>query len=153
MQMTNEIRKELEPVVTERVAIYKASKIPEAELEAWAWEIVEEALPKYDPSRYRTKPPSLGLFVRQHLKKMRRRVIKRVTTEHNIARIPEHRAYNITAFKKAEADLWALHGKKPCRCSLADRLGWSVKEVERMYRDLHPATAWPELLQRLGGAS
>jgi len=147
MQLTPEVKKTINRVVEERVRTYRAAKIPEETLRKWAWEAAEAAVEKYNERDGAT----LQQWTRWHLRKMSSQVRKRVLAECNVGHIPEHRAFHVVNFKQTEAKLTLKLSRTPCRCALADELGWSVKEVERMQRELAPVTDWPELIERLGG--
>jgi DNA-directed RNA polymerase sigma subunit (sigma70/sigma32) len=142
--MTQEERERLAPLVEDLAKKYRSTQIPAETLREWAWEAAEDAIPKHLPEK-----ATLETFVGWHLKKVRSKVLKRVTQDCNIARIPEHRAYNITRFVKAKHELADAMGTNPSREELAADLGWSVSEVNRMHRELAPANL-ADLLLRFG---
>jgi len=86
------------------------------------------AMRNFDPNR----GVKLNTYVYYHLKNAQRMINK----YQNVGRIPETRSYGITTFKMARSDLDQMLGREPNSKELADRLGWSEKEVGRMEAEL-----------------
>ena len=98
-----------------------------------------KALHGYNPH----KGAAVHTFVSWHLKKVKAFVLK----HQNVGRIPEHRARNITQYKNTKQDLTERFGHPPDSLSLAEELGWSQAEVNRMQSELradHIASVNPE---------
>ena len=118
----------LQRLVHYRVNEFKGAPVPQAAVRGFANAQVVKALNSYNPKR----GASIGTHVNWHLKKVRSFVVR----HQNLGKIPEHRAYNITKFKTARTDLEDEFGMAPDSLSLAERLGWSQKEVSRMESEL-----------------
>jgi DNA-directed RNA polymerase specialized sigma subunit len=117
------------PVVKKHVNVYKGMvPIPPSAIEAEFKNHLVTAFRTYDP-KYGTQ---LNTHVHNQMKKGRRFVVK----YQNIGGIPEQRAYRITEFNTAKAELEQKLGIEPTSMQLADNLGWNQREVERMEAEL-----------------
>ena len=116
------------PMIMKKVNIYKNQvKIPPDAIELEFKIRFVQGLRSYDPSK-----GSLGTYIFKYLEKG-----KRFITEHqNIARIPENRIYKIKEYKDAVSDLAEQLGRLPDEAEVADKLEWSVEEVERMSSEM-----------------
>jgi DNA-directed RNA polymerase specialized sigma subunit len=85
------------------------------------------ALHAYDPDK-----GSLGTYVFQYLSKGKRWI----TENQNIGRIPENRIYKIRRYQNIVNELTEDLGREPSQREVADTLGWSLKEVDRMDSEL-----------------
>jgi DNA-directed RNA polymerase sigma subunit (sigma70/sigma32) len=120
----------LQGPVNAKVNEFKGAPVPTSAVKAFANAQAIKALHTYNPKR----GASVSTFVNWHLKKVRSFVLK----HQNVGRIPEHRAYNITRFKDAKEEMTDKFGHPPDSLSLAENLGWSQAEVDRMERELRP---------------
>ena len=85
------------------------------------------ALKAYDPNK-----GSLGTYVFQYLNKGKRWI----TENQNIGRIPENRVYKIRKYQNTVAELNEDLGREPTQKEIAETIGWSEKEVDRMDSEL-----------------
>ena len=83
-----------------------------------------KAFRSYDPG----KPASLGTHVFNGMKRLSRVV----TSNQNVARIPEHRSQKIGTFQNIRAHLEGELDREPTSAELAETLGWSLKDVNTM---------------------
>jgi DNA-directed RNA polymerase specialized sigma subunit len=120
----------LQGPINARVNEFKDAPVPPSAVRGFATAQTVKALQTYNPK----KGASVSTFVNWHLKKVRSFVLK----HQNIGRIPEHRAYNITQFKEAKEELAQKLGHPPDSLMLAEELGWSQAEVQRMESELRP---------------
>ena len=118
------------PMLNSKINVYKGKvkMIPDSAIEAEFQLRLVDALRSYDP----TKGASLGTYVYRYLDKA-----KRFITEHqNVGRIPENRVYKIKKFTSARDELAEELGRPPSTEDMANKLGWSHKEVGRMEDEL-----------------
>ena len=116
--------------INSKVNEFKSAPVPPSAVRGFANAQAVKALHSYNPK----KGASVSTFVTWHLKKVRSFVLK----HQNIGRIPEHRGYNITRFKEAREEMTDKMGTPPDSLSLAENLGWSQAEVDRMEKELRP---------------
>lgn len=116
--------------INAKVNEFRAAPVPPSAVRGFAQAQAMKALQTYNPN----KGASVSTFVNWHLKKVRSFVLK----HQNIGRIPEHRGYGITQYKEAKAELTDKMGTPPDSLTLAENLGWSQAEVNRMERELRP---------------
>lgn len=120
----------LQGPVNAKVNEFKGAPVPPSAIRGFANAQTVKALHTYNPKR----GASVSTFVNWHLKKVRSFVLK----HQNVGRIPEHRAYNITRYKEAKEEMSQKMGMPPDSLSLAENLGWSQAEVNRMEKELRP---------------
>jgi DNA-directed RNA polymerase specialized sigma subunit len=129
----------LQGTINSRVNEFKTAPVPPSAVRGYANAQAVKALQGYNPN----KGAAVHTFVNWHLKKVKAFVLK----HQNVGRIPEHRARNITKYKNARQDLTERMGHTPDSLSLAEELGWSQAEVNRMQSELradHIASVSPE---------
>ena len=95
----------LQGVINSKVNEFRLAPVPNSAVKGFANAQAVKALHTYNPN----KGAAVHSFVGWHLKKVRSFVLK----HQNIGRIPEHRGYNITAFKDARSDLTEKMGHPP----------------------------------------
>lgn len=124
------------PIIGITVAKFREVPIPDSAIEAEAKRQALKAFQTYDP----TKGAALGTHVTNRMKK-----VNDFIYEHqNIGRIPKHRITQIGTFNAVKVELGNKHGRSPSAVELADELGWSLPEIERMELELRgevPETA------------
>lgn len=115
------------PMIKSKSVVYLGKvRIPPSAIElAFKREFVN-GLAAYDPSK-----GSLGTYMYKYLDKAKRWIVE----NQNTGRIPENRIYKITAYHRAVELLTEETGEPPSDQQLADQLGWSVAEVDRMSRE------------------
>jgi DNA-directed RNA polymerase sigma subunit (sigma70/sigma32) len=118
----------LQSLIIPKVNEFRTAAVPPAAVQGAANAQVMKALHSYNPR----KGASVGTYVNWHLKKVRSFVVK----HQNLGKIPEHRAYRISDYKTAKAEVHQKLGHPPDSLTLADNLGWSQAEVGRMEREL-----------------
>jgi DNA-directed RNA polymerase specialized sigma subunit len=121
--------KSFRPMIRSKVNVYKGKvkMIPDSAIESEFQLRFVDALRSYDPSK-----GSLGTYVYRYLDKAKRFIVE----NQNIGRIPENRVYKIKLFNIARDDLTEELGTPPKTEELAERLGWSVAETDRMESEL-----------------
>ncbi len=118
----------MQGLINSRVNEFKQAPVPQSAVRGFANAKAIHAFENYNPK----KGAALSTYVTWHLKKVKAFVLK----HQNIGRIPEHRARNITEFKNTKEDLTQKMGMPPDSLTLAENLGWSQAEVNRMEAEL-----------------
>lgn len=141
---TNKLLTELDPLIQQRVALYKGRvAIPHHAIEGHAKSLALHAMETFDPKA----GTQLSTHVVNHLQ----RVSRYVNQNKNVARIPEHRVLRVGTFESAASQLSAVLGRDPTIEELADDLGWSRQEVQTMQKSLGTrtlsASAMPDSLE------
>jgi RNA polymerase primary sigma factor len=112
------------PMLRIKVNAYSKAPIPYAALEGEAMKLLLYAVDKFDPKagvQFKT-------FMEHSLKGL-----YRYSARHkNMARIPEHRALQFTRFNNIKSILSTDKGREPSNDELADALGWSPSQVQKM---------------------
>jgi DNA-directed RNA polymerase specialized sigma subunit len=115
------------PMIRSKVSVYKNEvRIPPSAVELEFKLRFVDALKSYNPEK-----GALGTYIYRYLDKGKRFIVE----NQNIARIPENRAYKRGQFKAAKVELAEDNGTPPTLKELANHLGWSVAEVDRMDRE------------------
>ena len=91
------------------------------------------------------KPQKAGL--RTHLENNLRGMSRFVNQNKNVARIPEHRALKVSAYKNAVQRLGVELGHKPSQMEIADELSWPLRDVQQMEISLRGAVAESEAFE------
>lgn len=121
--------KRIEPLINKKA--YKFStvqNVPKSAVKAEFKLHAIRALKNYDP----TYNVPISHYVSRQMDAGNRFVHK----YQNIGRIPEHRIRNIGPFKAKFSELENELGRPPTSHELADKLQWSIPEVERMTKEL-----------------
>ena len=116
------------PMIKSVVRKWSGSGIPDPVLTAKAEVFAVRAFNSFDPS----KDASLGTHVFNNVQRLSRVV----TTNQNVARIPEHRVAKIGTFQNVKSHLEGELDREPTSGELSERLGWSLKDVNRMESSL-----------------
>lgn len=126
----------MQPLVLQTVNRWKAAPVPTSAIHAMANVHLKTAIDKYDPTKVGESGQSaqLASYATWHLKKTGTFVHR----YQNVGRMPDHRIERITDYKTARDELAEKLGHPPDPRMLVDHLGakWSIKEVERMEKEL-----------------
>lgn len=118
----------MKPIIQQTVSKFRDVTIPPSAIEAEAMKHVVDGIRTYDPRQ----GVKLSTYVYSRMPK-----VNRFVYEHqNVGRIPEHRILKINAYNAAREELRMRVGREPSAVELSDELGWDLKEVERMEREL-----------------
>jgi len=117
------------PMINDRARIYldKGMMIPPAAIKAEHRKQFMRAVETYDPK----KGASLGTHVFSTLRASSRFI----TTNQNIARIPETRIFDIGDLKRATSTLDARLDREPTPKELAGYLRWNIGDVVRLQKE------------------
>jgi DNA-directed RNA polymerase specialized sigma subunit len=127
--MLPELMAAFAPTVAYRKSVYaKNVRIPEDAIELQLQMQLVKALRTYDPTK--------GASVNTHVVNYLHGVQRWIGENQNIGRIPENRIYKIRPYKNALVELTEELVRQPTDTEVAERLGWDVKEVERMRKEL-----------------
>lgn len=129
--------KSYEPVVAQKVRLWKAPAVPEAAFRAELQKHLIKSFETFDPNR----GAQLPTWVENNLQKA-----KRYNTKfQNIGYIPEGQARFIGPIQKAQNELAEQFGRDPTADEIGDHIGMPVKRVNRIMqsqrRDI-PASAF-----------
>jgi len=106
-----------------KVNAFRRAPVPPVAVYAQAAKIVRQAADRYEPgtgAQFRT-------YLESNL-----RLTRFVNNLKNVARIPEHRALMIGRYQTAKALLGAEKDRTATPLELAQHLGWSLSDVERL---------------------
>lgn len=124
----NDLLRRYQSALRIRVRGYSRAPIPEAALEGEAMRLLLFAADRFDPKagvKFKT-------FLDTYLKGL-----YRYTAKHqNIARIPEHQVMEITRYRNTKDLLQAQKRREPTHEEMADSLGWSSSQVQRLETSL-----------------
>jgi len=131
----NQFLSAAKPFIESRAAIYKEAPVPQPAVVGFGQTLALQALDSY-------KPQKAGL--RTHLENNLRGMSRFVNQNKNVARIPEHRALKVSAYKNAVQRLGVELGYKPSQMEIADELSWPLRDVQQMEISLRGAVAESE---------
>lgn len=124
----NELIRRFNTTIRMKARGYARAPIPEAALEGEAMRLLLYAADRFDPKagvKFKT-------FLETHL-----RGLYRYTAKHqNVARIPEHQVMEITRYRNVKDILSTNKGREATNGELADALGWSTQQVQKMETSL-----------------
>ena len=107
-----------------------AAPVPRSALFATANRNLITAFNRFDPEN--SKGATLNTFASYYIKKMSDTVYK----YQNVGRIPQNRITKVKAFQEAQEILRDELGREPSLNALAEELGWSLAETERMKSEM-----------------
>jgi len=112
------------PLIRSAVRKWSGGGIPDPVLTAKAEIFAVRAFNSFDPGR----EASLGTHVFNNVQRLSRVV----TSNQNVARVPEHRVAKIGTYQNAKGHLESELDREPTSLEVAERLNWSLKDVNRM---------------------
>ena len=127
-QALPDLFKSFRPVETAWFNKIPTQNLPESAVRGEIKRIMYDSFTRFNPGR----GVKLSTYVNSRMNKLYRYVNER----QNIGRIPEHRALKITSFKAAQGELEQRLHREPNAAELADELGWDLKEIERLTKEL-----------------
>ena len=105
------------------------SNIPESAHQMWAAQSFHDAL--------RTYKPTAGTALQTHVYNAVHQKAKRLNYLHqNLGHIPEPRAMQIGLYQNVMENMRADKGREPSGAELADKLGWGLKDVTRIKKEI-----------------
>lgn len=105
------------------------SNLPQSAHEIYAAQNFHDALKRFDPS----KGVALQTFVYNTVHQKAKRLNYQYQ---NLGKIPEPRAMRVGDFNMAKSNLTAQLGREPSSMELANTLGWSLKDVENLEKEI-----------------
>ncbi len=123
----NALVKSLTPLLSSQVNRFVASGLPKVALDTESKRLAIEAFKTYDPTK-----SALNTHVVNHQKHLQRFVLN----YQNVGKIPENRGLSISKFKNIKRNLMEELDREPTAAELATELSWSIREVDRMEREL-----------------
>ena len=123
----NDLIRSLDPLLQNQVNKFANAGLPRPAIEAEARKLAIDAFKTYDPSK-----AALSTHVTNYEKHLQRYVLN----YQNIGKIPENRGLQISKFTNIKRNLIESLGREPTIVELADKLSWSIKEVDRMESEL-----------------
>lgn len=106
------------------------SNVPESAHKIWAAQNFHDAL--------RTYKPTAGTALQTHIYNTVHQKAKRLNYLHqNLGHIPEPRAMQVGLYQNVLENTRADLGREPSSAELAGKLGWGLKDVERIQKEIH----------------
>ena len=112
------------PMLRIKVNAYSKAPIPYAALEGEAMKLLLYAVEKFDPKA--------GVQFKTFMEHSLKGLYRYSARYKNMARIPEHRALQYTRFRNIKSILATDKGREPSNDEMADALGWSPTQVQKM---------------------
>jgi len=116
---------------------YSRANVPQETIRAKGMGLIVDAINTYDPN----KGAALGTHVYNYGKKLHRFVDQ----QKQVVRISESQSGKAAPYMEAVKQLESRLGREPSALELADELGWSIKDVNKMKREItveSPMTSW-----------
>ncbi len=123
-----QLLRSMRPLIQSNLNKFDGVPIPKSALEVEARKLTINALDTYDPS----KGAAMNTHVVNHLKHLQRYVLK----YQNVGKIPEHRGIMIGRYNSVKSSLETELNREPSTMEMAEALGWSLQEAERMESEL-----------------
>lgn len=124
----NELLSSMDAFLQSHVNKFAGSPLPRPAIESQARILAVKAFHTYNPK--------MGAALNTHLGHELKHLTRYVLDYQNMGKIPENRGIAISRFNNVKANLTEELGREPTVLELADRLDWSVAEVERMQSEL-----------------
>jgi DNA-directed RNA polymerase specialized sigma subunit len=106
------------------------SNIPESAHKIWAAQAFHDSLKTYDPSK--------GTALQTHVFNAVQGKAKRLNYMYqNLGKITEPRAIQVGVFQNERENLRSELGREASSAEIADRLGWSLKNVSLIQKEVH----------------
>lgn len=133
-----DLYKSMKPLIYDaaRKASY-GSNIPESAHRIYAAQSMLDALKTFDPSRGASLQTHVYTAVHQKSKRLN-------YLYQNLGHIPEPRAQAIGLYQNEYATMKDSMGREPSAAELADRLGWGIKQVAHIQREIQKDLAMGE---------
>lgn len=111
-----------------RKAAY-GSNVPESAHQAWAAQVFYDAL--------RTYKPTAGSALQTHVYNAVNRKANRLNYLYqNLGHIPEPRIMKVGLYQNIYENLKAELGREPSQAEIADKIGWGLKDVTKIQKEL-----------------
>lgn len=111
------------------------SNIPVSAHQLWAAQNFYDAL--------RTYKPTIGVALNTHVYNAVHQKAKRLNYIYqNLGRIPEPRAEKIGLFQNIHDNMRAELGREPSSAELADKLGWGLKDINKIQTEIRKDLAF-----------
>lgn len=120
----NELLRKYRFSIEKLIRRWTRAPVPVAAIQGEAMKLLLLAADKYDPNA--------GVLFKTFMETQMRGLYRYVTTNKNVARVPEHRALEIRRFQNAKGLLEAQKDREPTHDEMADHLGWSQQQVQMM---------------------
>lgn len=117
-----------QPLIHSTTNRYRAAGLPRSVLNAEGQRLAIDAIKTYDPKR----GASLNTHIYNNLRNVNRLVYKNI----QVGKIPEVRGMKIATYRNLKSNMEDRLGREPAIDEMADELGWSVAEADRMEREL-----------------
>jgi len=124
----NELLKSMDPYLQSHVNRFTGSPLPRPAIESQARILAVKAFQTYNPN--------MGAQLNTHMGHELKHLTRYVLDYQNVGKIPENRGIAISKFQNIKANLTDELNREPTVIELADKLQWSVAEVERMQSEL-----------------
>ena len=124
----NDLLRSMEPYLQSHVNKFATSPLPRPALESQARILAVKGFQTYNPN--------MGAALNTHLGHELKHLTRYVLEYQNVGKIPENRGIAISRFQNVKSNLLEELGREPTTTELADRLQWSMAEVERMQSEL-----------------
>jgi len=134
--------KAIDPIINSEVQ-KQLGTIPPPILKLKAKKLVMKALPRYKPGIAR-----LNTFIVHQLAPLKRENMK----AQNIVRMPENMQLKVRTYMDARQNLHEKYDRGPNSHEMADKLGWKMKDIKRMERQLHSEAATSTLVYETGSS-
>lgn len=118
----------LMPVMKHQAQMYRTSEVPDPAIDAELLKILTERMKKYDPS--------MGTQLNTHIIAGIKQVGRFVRRYMNTGRIPDDRSQRVGLYKNTVANMVDEIGRTPTDSEVADRLTWSVPQVELLRKEI-----------------
>lgn len=128
-QAFDRLMKNLEPAIMSAANTFRAAPVPTQTMELEAKRIAGQAMKDWSPTAGMSLASYLGTMVRQ-------RLYRWVTTNQNVARLPEAQVGQIGHFQIAVNDLTSRYNREPTTDEIADHMSISPKHVSRLRKSL-----------------
>ena len=103
---------------------FMRAPVPPAAIHGEAMKLLLLSVEKWDPTR--------GILFKTFMETQMRGIYRYVTTNKNVARVPEHRVLEIRRYQNAKSLLEAQKDREPTHDEMADHLNWSTQQVQMM---------------------
>ena len=118
-----------QPLIHSQVNKFRNSGLPPSVLGAEGQRLAFDALKSYNPNK--------GAALNTHIINNMRNIHRLVQQNQQVGKIPEARGMKMVTYKNVRSNLEDQISREPSVDEMADAMGWSLAETDRMEREIH----------------
>jgi DNA-directed RNA polymerase specialized sigma subunit len=120
----NTLLAKYQPTIGWIIRRWSRTPVPASAIQGEAMKLFLQAIDRYDPKE--------GVLFKTFMETQLRGLNRYVNSNKNVARVPEHRMFQIRRYQNAKSLLTAQKDREPTEDEMSDHLGWSQQQTRMM---------------------